>query len=178
MSTKHLPPHLQRRSFLRLGLGAAVVLAVAGGTAALMTTPALVDGRLSAPARGLLHSVATAVLADLLPSDPAQRQRVLEQALQRADTLMAHLPAHARDEASQLLALLSTSVGRRTLAGLQVPWEQASPGEVLEALRAMQTSSLPLRVQAYQGLHDLVCVPYFSGPDAWGAIGYPGPVTV
>lgn len=178
MSNKHLPPHLQRRSFLRLSVGAAVVLAVAGGTAALMTTPGVVDGRLSAPARGLLHSVAAAVLADLLPSDPAQRHAVLEKAMHRADALIAHLPEHARDEASQLLALLATSVGRRTLAGLESPWEQASPSEVLAALKAMQASSLPLRVQAYQGLHDLVCIPYFSGTEAWAAIGYPGPVTL
>lgn len=172
---KHLPPHLQRRSFLRLGLGTAVVLAVAGGSVALLTTPGVADGKLSAPARGVLRSVAVAVLADLLPSDASARSAELDAALQRTDALLQALPAHARDEVSQLLALLASSVGRRTLAGLATPWEQAPTPEVLAALQSMQASSVPLRVQAYQGLHDLVCLPYFAGAQAWTALGYPGP---
>lgn len=178
MSTKHLPPHLQRRSFLRLSAGAAVVLALAGGSAALLTTPGLVDGKLSEPARAVLRSVAVAVLADLLPSEVSARTAELDAALQRTDTLLAAVPAAARDEASQLLALLGTSLGRRTLAGLATPWEQASAPEVLAALQSMQASSVPLRVQAYQGLHDLVCLPYFAGAQAWTALGYPGPTPV
>ncbi|MGQ0709037.1 MAG: hypothetical protein ACT4NV_04740 [Rhodoferax sp.] len=178
MSTKHLPPHLQRRSFLRLGLGAAAVLAVAGGSAVLLTTPGVVDGKLSAPARAVLRSVALAILADLLPTEAAACSAELDASLQRTDALLAAVPAAARDEASQLLALLGTSVGRRTLAGLATPWEQADSAEVLAALQSMQASSVPLRVQAYQGLHDLVCLPYFASAQAWKALGYPGPISV
>ena len=47
---KHLPPHLQRRSFLKLGIGAAVVLAVAGGAVALIKPPWSMAA--SAPPRG------------------------------------------------------------------------------------------------------------------------------
>jgi hypothetical protein len=35
-----------------------------------------------------------------------------------------------------------------------------------------------LRIQACQGLHDLVMAPYFSGEESWAVLGYPGPVAV
>jgi hypothetical protein len=41
-------PALKRRSFLKLGIGSAIVLALAGGTMALMK-PGLVDGNSASP---------------------------------------------------------------------------------------------------------------------------------
>ena len=58
----HRPPHLRRRSFLKLGIGSAIVLAVAGSTIALMK-PGLIDGKLSPSARLVLTRVAQAMLA-------------------------------------------------------------------------------------------------------------------
>ena len=59
-------PALKRRSFLKLGIGSAIVLALAGGTMALMK-PGLVDGKLSQPARLVMTRVAQAMLAEFLP---------------------------------------------------------------------------------------------------------------
>ncbi len=39
-------------------------------------------------------------------------------------------------------------------------------------------AEIELRIQAYQGLHDIVFVPYFSGEESWKTIGYPGPRAV
>lgn len=175
---KHLPPHLQRRSFLRLGLGTAALLALAGGTAIWLMEPGVANGRLSASARTVLRSLAPAILADLLPSDAPARATLLEATLDQTERLLAQVPQAARDEASQLLALLATVPGRRLLAGLATPWEQASAAEVAAALGGMRASGQTLRIQAYQGLHDLVCFPFFTQPQAWAAIGYPGPSAV
>jgi hypothetical protein len=49
---------------------------------------------------------------------------------------------------------------------------------MVTALQSMRTSGMDLRIQAYQGLHDLVCVPYFAGQESWALLGYPGPVAV
>ena len=49
-------PKLKRRSFLKLGIASAVVLAVGGGTIALMK-PGLVDGKLSPAARAVMAKV-------------------------------------------------------------------------------------------------------------------------
>ena len=43
---------------------------------------------------------------------------------------------------------------------------------------ATAASGTELRIQAYQGLHDIVFVPYFSGEESWKTIGYPGPRAV
>ena len=85
---KHLPPHLQRRSFLKLGIGAAVVLAVAGGAVALIK-PGLVNGRLSPSARLLMARVGQAMLQGTLPADALEQQRAIDAVLQRTDDFTA-----------------------------------------------------------------------------------------
>ena len=50
--------------------------------------------------------------------------------------------------------------------------------ETAAALQGMRVSSMALKVQAYQGLHDIVCAPYFSGDESWAVLGYPGPLAV
>lgn len=174
---KHLPPHLQRRSFLKLGVGAAVVLAVAGGAIALIK-PGLVNGRLSPSARVLMARIGQAMLQGTLPAEPQAQQRAIDAVLQRTDDFTAGLPEHVQAELSQLLGLLATAAGRRGIVGLSTSWEDATVAETSAALQAMRASGTALRVQAYQGLHDIVLVPYFSGEESWQALGYPGPKAV
>lgn len=176
-STAHLPPHLQRRGFLKLGIGAAVVLAVAGGAVA-MVKPGLVNGRLSPSARLLMARVGQAMLQGSLPADPAAQQESMEALLQRTDKFTAGLPEHVQAELSQLLGLLATAAGRRAIVGLSALWEDTTIAQTTAALQSMRESGTALRIQAYQGLHDIVHVPYFSGEESWKALGYPGPIEV
>jgi len=96
----------------------------------------------------------------------------------RIDALVQALPPHAQAELSQLLGLLGTGVGRRTLAGLAPDWRSASVAEVQQALQSMRTSRLALRLQSYQALHDIVGAAYFSDASTWPTLGYPGPLTI
>ena len=173
----HGPPHLKRRSFLKLGIGSAIVLAIAGSTVALMK-PGLVDGRLSPSSRLVLTRVAQAMLLGTLPADTSSQQRALDALLQRTDAFLVGLPTHVLAELDQLLALLASAPGRRWLVGLSASWEDASAAETYAALKSMLASATGLRIQACQGLHDLVMVPYFSGEEAWAVLGYPGPTPV
>lgn len=168
---------MQRRSLLKLGLGSAVVLALAGGTVALIQ-PGWQGGKLSAGARGVLSAVGQAVLAGTLPQEAAARQRAVAGLLDRIETFIAACPPHVQAELSQLLGLLDVGVGRRMVAGLSPDWQQASTAELTEALQSMRLSSVSLRQQAYQGLHDIVCASYFSGQESWAVLGYPGPKAV
>lgn len=177
MSTAHLPPHLQRRSFLKLGLIGAAVVAVAGGVA-LMRNPALVNGAMSPSTRLVMARVGQAMLQGLLPADPVAQAAEVEAILVRTDAFLAGLPEHVIAELSQLLGLLASAPGRRLLVGLTPGWQEASINEVSSALLAMRDSGNALRIQAYQGLHDIVFVPYFSGESTWKVLGYPGPVAV
>ncbi len=175
--SSHLPPHMQRRSFLKLGIASAVVLAVAGGAVALIK-PGLVDGKTTPETRLILRQVALAMLAGSLPTDAVQRNRILDGMVERTDVFIASLPVHVQAELSQLFALLATAAGRRGIVGLSASWESATEAEMTQALVAMRGSGMDLRIQAYQGLHDMVCVPYFAGQESWALLGYPGPTPV
>jgi hypothetical protein len=105
-------------------------------------------------------------------------QAACEALLTRTDQFLAGLPTHVIAELDQLLCLLISAPGRRLLVGLSSSWEDASTAEVGAALQAMRESGTELRVQAYLGLHDIVCAPYFSGEESWAALGYPGPTSV
>ncbi len=166
---------MQRRTLFKLGIASATVLVLAGGAAALID-PGLTGGRLSASGREVFSSVGGAVLDKSIPADEGARQIALNGLLTRIDTLVTGLPPHAQAELSQLLSLLATSGGRRTLAGLSQPWADASVTDIQQALQDMRLSSLALRQQAYGALHDITASAYFSDEATWSLLGYPGPV--
>ena len=165
---------MQRRSWLKLGLGAAAVLAVGGGAVALIE-PAWRGDRLTAAGRKVCLHAGRAFLDGSLPSAGTEREQALAGFLDRIDALIVALPAHAQRELSQLLSLLATAPGRRALAGLRPDWNQATVPEIRQALQSMRFSPLALRQQAYQALHDITGSAYFADPRTWAVLGYPGP---
>lgn len=165
---------MQRRTLLKLGLGATLLLAAAGG-AVVMMRPALSGGHLRAGVREVMRGVAVAVLDGVLPTEPAARQAALDAHLLRLDATIAAFPPSTQAELSQLLALLAAPPGRLALAGLSTDWPEASVAQIQSALQGMRVSSLALKRQAYHALRDLTNAAYFSDPSAWAHLGYPGP---
>jgi hypothetical protein len=165
---------MKRRSLLKLGLGAAVVIGVAGTGVALIK-PGLIDGRLSPASRELMSAAAQGVLGELLPPPGAARDAALEAQLARLDVAIAALPAATRAELSQALGLLGTAAGRIALVGLSSPWAKAAPADVAQALNAMRLSSSNTRQQVYHALRDLNSIAFFAEPANWTLAGYPGP---
>ena len=165
------PPHLQRRTLLKLGIASAVVLAVAGGAVALMQ-PGLQNGKLSQDARLVFSRVGQAILAGTLPAEAGPNKIAINALLDRVDAFIGNTPEHVQAE------LLGTAAGRRGVVGLSPGWHDATVPEITAALQAMRVSSVSLRVQAYQALHDIASVSYFSGQESWAVLGYPGPKTV
>ena len=168
---------MQRRTLLKLGAASAAVLLVAGGTAALLQ-PGLAGGTLSASGRKVFSAVGRAVLDKTLPAEDGARHIALNGLLSRVDVLVQSLPPHAQAELSQLLALLASAAGRRALAGLSQPWDQASIADIQQSLQDMRLSGLALRQQAYAALHDITAGAYFSDPVSWPLLGYPGPMKI
>lgn len=168
---------MQRRTLLQLGLVSAVVLVVAGGAAALVA-PGLEEGKLSTAGRNVFRAIGRAVLDGSLPADPGAAQIALGGMLDRIDALTQMLPPHAQAELSQLLALLDTAAGRLGMAGLGTDWPDASVAQIQSALQSMRVSSVALRQQAYQALHDIAGAAYFSDASTWEFLGYPGPLKI
>ena len=165
---------MQRRTLLKLGVGATVTLAVLGGGAALLR-PGLVDGKMTEPAQTLMRAVAEAVLEGSLPADASARATALDAHLERLQGLVLGFPPATRDELSQLLALLTTAPGRLAIGALSQDWPQAGVRSVQAALQAMRTSRLAIRLQVYQALRDLTNAAYYADAGTWTLLGYPGP---
>lgn len=168
---------MQRRSLLALGAVSAAVLAVGGGAMALLQ-PGLHEAKLSSGAREVFSGLSRGLLDGSLPRGNAALLVALESLLQRIEAVVAALPPHAQSELSQLLALLSSGAGRRAIAGLDAAWASASVAEIQQALQDMRVSGISLRRQAYQAFHDIVGGAYFSDPQTWDLLGYPGPIKI
>lgn len=169
---------MQRRTLLKLGLASAAVLVAAGGAATWLQPGLHTDGRLSPAGRAVFSAVGRAVLDKSLPQEGGARQVALNGLLNRVDTLVQALPQHAQAELSQLLSVLASGAGRRTLSGLGQPWPQASIADLQQALQGMRLSVLALRQQAYGALHDIVMSAYFADAATWPLLGYPGPLKI
>jgi hypothetical protein len=168
---------MQRRTLLKLGATAAALLAVVGGTAALIQ-PGLERGALTAAGREVFRAIGMSVLDKTLPEPLDAKEVALTGLLSRIDVLISALPPHAQAELSQLLSILATGAGRVALAGLGTPWASASIPDVQAALQDMRLSSLAVRQQAYAALHDITAGAYFSEPTTWALLGYPGPLKI
>jgi len=168
---------MQRRRLLKLGLGAAVIIGVAGAGIALIK-PGLVDNKLGPGARDVMRAAAQAVLSDLLPPPGAARDAALDAQLVRLDAFIAGMPAPTRKELSDALGLLATAAGRFALVGLGKPWAEASAQDVQQAMDAMSKSASNIRQQVYHALRDLNAITFFAEPANWKTAGYPGPVAI
>lgn len=162
---------------MQLGLGSALALGLGGGLLATLE-PGWQRAGFSPGATQVWRAVGRAFLDGALPTEPTAQARALDGLAQRLQVAVLALPEHAQAELSQLLALLATAVGRRTLAALPTDWPQATVPELQAALQDMRTSRISLRVQGYLALHDLVGVAYFSEPATWTVLDYPGPIKI
>lgn len=168
---------VSRRAFLRFGAAGAVLLTAAGAAradriyrAAGADEPARV---LDTADREVLAAVAPVILAGALV--PTTDVAAVVGSVDRA---VSGLPPHLRREVRQLLALLASWPGRRWLAGIDTPWRSTAPAEVHAFLERWRFSRWTLLQQGYHALHELVLAAWYARPDAWPAIGYPGPPEV
>jgi hypothetical protein len=165
-----------RRSFLKAGALAALVLA-AGGGIYRHTHPPLPKGFvLDGEARSALHAVVPAILAGVLPADPAERTKTVAASTERVRQTIRGLPLATQQEISDLFGLLALGPARRLLTGIPHGWAEANDAEVGAWLQAWRTHRLALLRTAYQALHDLVLGSWYSDSANWAAIGYPGPI--
>jgi hypothetical protein len=166
---------MRRRNLLKLGVGGAVVLAVAG-TGMSFVSPGLIAGRLTTQGAGVFRAVARAVLDGSLPArGTIAYLGGLNEHLKRLNEVISALPVATQVELSRLLALLSFPLGRVTLTGLQIDWDEADVDEIQQALQNMRLSAFSLKQQAYHALRDLTNASFYSNVAVWHMLGYPGP---
>jgi hypothetical protein len=164
---------MRRRTLLTVGIAGGTLLALVGGTLALLQ-PGRRDGVLTTSGRSMFSAVAQAVLATTLPADPQLRARALEAHLDRVQATIAGMPPNIQAELDELITIAGSAPGRWALVGLRSDWSSASTTEVAAALQSMRSSSMALRQQAFHALRDITNGSYFADPSTWQAVGYPG----
>lgn len=165
-----------RRSFLKAGALGALLLAAGGGIYRYTHPAAPHAFVLDGAARTALDAIVPALLAGALPAQPGARAQALRATVERVHQTILGLPLATQKEVQDLFGLLALAPARRLLAGVRHDWASAPPDEVSAFLQDWRVHRLGLLRSAYQALHDLVLGSWYSDPDHWAAIGYPGPI--
>ncbi|WP_058049402.1 hypothetical protein [Janthinobacterium sp. Ant5-2-1] len=168
---------MRRRSFLKLGVLGAAVLAAGGAAYRLVRGPAL-PGRfvLDGEARAALAAIVPAMLGSALTRDATARAAALDGAIAGVDTAIRGLPLAAQQEVQDLFGLLALAPARRFVAGVDKGWLDAEPAQVAAFLQSWRTHRLATLQTAYLALHDLILGAWYADAAHWAAIGYPGPL--
>jgi hypothetical protein len=172
-----------RRRFLKRGLLGGALLLV-GGALPLALRSTLSRGK---PKRALKllsedeHAVFAAVAARLAPGDSAGPRWPTAEALDcagKVDALMATVHPAMGAEFRQLLHLFENGLFGLLIAGSPTPFTRCSPAAQDARLEAWHHSRLALLRSGYQALRRLAHATYFSSPEVYALIGYPGPPEV
>jgi hypothetical protein len=172
-----------RRRFLKRGLlGGALLLL--GGALPIALRSTLSRGK---PKRALKllsedeHAVFAAVAARLVPGDGAGPGWPTADALDcagKVDALMATVHPAVGSDFRQLLHLFESGLFGLVSSGSPRPFTRCSPAAQDARLEAWHRSRLALLRSGYQALRRLAHATYFSSPEVYALIGYPGPPEV
>jgi hypothetical protein len=166
---------MQRRTFLKTGVGGAVLLAVA---ARLPAGPARAEGAaaraLGASDRAVLAAIVPVMLAGALPGEAEAHRKAVTSVVDGVSQTIAGMPPATRAELGELFVLLDLAPARRLLAGVSAPWPEASAEEIAAFLQKWRSSRFALLQSGYQALHDLIIAAWYAQPESWPAIQYPG----
>jgi len=167
-----------RRGFLKKGLLGAALLAAGGGSVWLATRRT----RVRPSARGLqvfdaVQLTVILAIADRMIPDHPGFPRPAEVGLPaKVDAIAAMAHPAAQKELRQLLGLFES--GFAGLLDLQPRlFTECDAAAQDRRLRAWMTSRIAVRRTGFRALKRLVAAAYYSSPEVWGAVGYPGPPT-
>lgn len=166
---------ISRRTLLRYGLGGSLLL-LAGGTGL-----ALQPSRLRPP-RGPLRaldeksfSVLSAVVERLIPARPGFPDPVELRIAERVDEFLAAGDPVVAKEFRQALLVVENGLAGLVLDGRPRPFTRLSPAAQDRVLDDWRTSAWSFRRMVYRALHGLCMAVYFTCPEVFPAVGYPGP---
>jgi len=138
----------------------------------------LSEGRLTASGQAVMRGVCLAVLSDILPADPAQREARVQAHLVRLDEFVAAMPTSSQQELAALLGVLANAPTRLMVVGMLSSWETASPQEIHKALENMRLHGNTVDMLSYHAVRDVTALAFFTNPDNWSLAGYPGPFDI
>ena len=173
------PSKLERRRFLKRGLLGGAALVLVGNLPFLLRTPAVrfePRGKLRLLPREE-HAILAAAAARLCPGPHAGPDWPTADAVDCAgkiDALMAQVHPDVGKDFRRLLRLVESSYLGTFLAGSPRPFTRADGDEQDRRLEAWRRSRSALLRSGYQALKRLAHATYYSSPEVYALIGYPG----
>ena len=162
---------------MKVGALAALALAAGGGIyRATHPVAPLQRFVLDGEAKAALDAMVPAMLAGVLPPEPAARASAIAATTERVHQAIRGLPLGAQKEVQDLFGLLALAPARRALTGISGGWANASAAQVASFLQEWRFHRLAMLQTAYHALHDLVIGSWYADPSSWSAIDYPGPI--
>jgi hypothetical protein len=174
---------IPRRGFLKKGLLGGALLAIGGGTGI-----ALRSTRMGNPAQGPLrllspeeHAVMAAIAARVVPGEGAPAGWPSAEALDcagKVDRLLATAHPTVGLEFKRLLRLFENGLVGLFTSGHPTPFTRLGPAEQDARLEAWRRSGVALLRSGYTALVRLANATYYSSPQVYSLVGYPGPPEV
>lgn len=178
---------LDRRSFLKSGLGGTLLLATVSTTAGLSGCATAPAGRLGAvdaryPFRfltrddiQLFKALLPAMLGPALPEQPQARRLAIAGTIERIDAGIYNFGPANQQELRRLFDLLTFGFTRVTIARVWSRWPNVSTADANAFLERWRTSGIGLFNNGYIALTKISNVAFYGGRDQWHLSGYPGP---
>ncbi|MDY6814456.1 MAG: hypothetical protein SV598_01040 [Pseudomonadota bacterium] len=176
--------HLNRRSFLKTGLGGALFLGTVSVTAGLSgCSPAAgtrMDGSyefrfLTLDDIQLFEALLPAIIGPGLPEQPQARRMAIAGTIERIDAGIHNFGPANQKELRRLFDLLNFGVTRVTVARVWSSWPKVTNEEADAFLKRWRTSSIGLFNNGYIALTKISNVAFYGYEDFWHLSGYPGP---
>lgn len=165
---------MDRRTFLKLSIGAALVLGVSG------TSIRWIHRARRAPEDGfqILRPQDRVFFAALLPIILAGHENFkphLHATLQSLDSMLLHSSPAIQKQVYDLTDLATFSVTRGMTTGVWRDWSEVTSRHAAHFLDRWRHSRIGLFRQGYQGICQLCQMAWYGLPHAWDTVGYPGP---
>jgi hypothetical protein len=159
-------------------------LLVVGGALPIGLRSTLVRRKPERPLRLLSeaeHAVFAAVAARLAPGDGAGPKWPSADAVDcagKVDALIATTNPEVGAEFRQLLRLFESATFGLLFTGSPTPFTRLPPAEQDARLEAWRHSRVALLRSGYQAMKRLAHATYYSSPEVYALVGYPGPPVV
>jgi hypothetical protein len=166
---------MDRRTFVKVGLGGAALLALSGVGLSLLPSKARAPGKALQVLSPQSFSVLAAIADRLCPANglfPAASELEVAESI---DLLLTRCHPAVAAELAQVLQLFENGLANVLFDARFSTFTSADPATQDAALEAWRTSALPVRRTAFKALHGLVAGAYYGHPRAWPALGYAGP---
>ena len=172
---------LSRRNLLKVGVGfatattCAAILPGLSGCSSSDKLPVTGLKFLNAGDVAMFSALIPVVVSDVAALDAAHQKQTLTTVLNNIDAACSALVAHQQAELRKLMDLLAVGLLRRLLTGVG-DWNEASPQDIETFLTRWRASRFATLTAGVNALMKLSAVAYYVLPQAWPAVGYPGPL--